>query len=126
MTGNVPASVRARLRNVAKEQAEEFQLTLLRYARERFLYRLGASSASDRCVLKGGSLLAVWLTDPYRATRDIDMLAKGDADESTVRVLVETVCDIDFPDDGLTFDKSSLRIAPIRAFQSVHRAPSAA
>ena len=118
MRRNIAASVRARLRNVAKTRAEAFQLTLLRYACERFLYRLGASPASDRCVLKGGSLLAVWLAEPYRATRDIDMLATGRADESGVRLLVETVCEVDHPDDGLTFDKSSLRIAPIRADQA--------
>ena len=103
---------------MARTRAEAFQFTLLRYACERFLYRLGASPASDRCVLKGGSLLAVWLAEPYRATRDIDMLATGRDDEAPVRVLVETVCDAHCPDDGLTFDKSSLRIAPIRAFQA--------
>ena len=58
MRRNIAASVRTRLRNIATTRAEEFQLTLLRYACERFLYRLGASPASDRCVLKGGSLLA--------------------------------------------------------------------
>ena len=118
MSRNIAASVRARLLNRAKALGEEFQFTLIRYACERFLYRIGVSAVHDRCVLKGGSLLAVWLEEPYRATRDIDMLAAGGADEAAVRSIVETVCDVPCLDDGLTFNKASLRIAPIRAFQA--------
>lgn len=118
MSRNVSASVRARLSNRAKANGEDFQLVLVRYACERFLYRLGESAASEHCVLKGGSLIAVWLEEPYRATRDIDMLATGGADESAVRGLVESVCDVPCQEDGLTFDTSSLRIAPIREVQA--------
>lgn len=118
MSRNVPASIRAQLSNRAKANREDFQLVLVRYACERFLYRLGESAVNDRCVLKGGSLIAVWLEEPYRATRDIDMLATGGADEPTVRGLVEAVCDVPCPEDGLTFDTSSLRIAPIREIQA--------
>ena len=118
MSRNVPASVRARLLNRARTNGEDFQLVLVRYACERFLYRLGESAVSDRCVLKGGSLIAVWLEEPYRATRDIDMLASGDADEPAVRRLVEAVCDVPCPEDGLTFDASSVRITPIREAQA--------
>ncbi len=118
MSRNVPASVRARLLNRARTNGEDFQLVLVRYACERLLYRLGESAVSDRCVLKGGSLIAVWLEEPYRATRDIDMLASGDADEPAVRRLVEAVCDVPCPEDGLTFDASSLRITPIREAQA--------
>ena len=74
MIRNFAASVRARLYNKSKESGVEFQLLLARYAGERFLYRLGASSVRDRCILKGATLLAVWLEEPYRSTRDIDLL----------------------------------------------------
>jgi hypothetical protein len=42
---NVSASVRARLLKVAKakERREDFTLTLMNYAAERFLYRLSLS-----------------------------------------------------------------------------------
>lgn len=43
MTANVPASVKARLLNQARQAGEELELHLVRYACERFLYRLGAS-----------------------------------------------------------------------------------
>ena len=82
MTTNVAASVRARLRNAMHETGQKFQFILTRYACERFLYRLGASPVRLRCVsgaspvrdrfiLKGASLLAVWMEEPYRGTREI-------------------------------------------------------
>jgi hypothetical protein len=42
---NVSASVRARLLKVAKERREDFTLTLMNYAAERFLYRLSSSQS---------------------------------------------------------------------------------
>ena len=41
---NVAASVRARLLKVSKERREDFTLTLMNYAAERFLYRLAQST----------------------------------------------------------------------------------
>lgn len=69
MSPDVSASVKARLLRQAKESGEEFERTLVRFAAERLLFRLGASTARERCILKGASLLAVWLPDPYRARR---------------------------------------------------------
>ena len=117
MTTNVAASVRARLRNVIHETGQEFQYLLTRNACERFLYRLGASSVRDRFILKGASLLAVWMEEPYRSTRDIDLLALDGADETYVRQLVATICSVPCPEDALVFDLSSLRISPIRTPQ---------
>lgn len=114
MKADVAASVRARLLGEARRTGEEFERTLTRYAAERWLYRLGASAARDRCLLKGASLLAVWLPDPYRATRDVDVLATGATDDAAVRSLVTEVCAVPCPDDGLRFDLSSLAIAQIR------------
>lgn len=37
---NLPASVHARLLNLARERGEDFQLVLTRFAIERLLYRL--------------------------------------------------------------------------------------
>lgn len=115
MTSNVPASVKARLLQRAAAQREEFERTLARYAVERFLYRLGASNVRSRCLLKGASLLTVWQRDPYRATRDVDLLAFGASDAKTIRALVDEVCAVACPEDGLGFDLESLRIDDIRA-----------
>jgi len=115
MSRDIPASVKARLLSYARERKQEFERVLTRYAAERFLYRLGASPAAERCLLKGAALLAVWLVDPYRATRDVDLLASGPADDESIRVLLDRVCTVPCPEDGLRFDLSRLSLEPIRA-----------
>ena len=110
MTSNVSASIRARLLNRVRTEGTEFQLFLGRYAYERFLYRLGASGLRDRCILKGASLLALWMEEPYRATRDIDLLAFGENDEEAVRNLMKAICNVSCPEDGLRFDLDTLKV----------------
>lgn len=114
MTTNVAVSIRTRLLNKAKIEQTEFQLFLDRYGCERFLYRLGQSEARDQCILKGASLLALWMDEPYRATRDVDLLAFGENDEATVRDVVTTICGVTCLEDGIEFDISTLRISAIR------------
>ncbi len=115
MTANTAASVKARLLARARADREEFERTLVRYADERLLYRLGASRVRERCLLKGASLLAVWLPDPYRATRDVDLLAFGAPDTEAIRALVEEICAVPCAEDGLRFDLSTMRVEEIRA-----------
>ena len=114
MTPNIAASIKARLLNEARGGGTEFELFLVRYACERFLYRLGESTVRDRCILKGATLLALWMREPYRATRDIDLLAFGESDEGTVRTIITAVCSVPCEEDGITFDLETLRMSPIR------------
>ena len=114
MSSRSADSIKARLLNEARGGGTEFELFLVRYACERFLYRLGKSSVRDRCILKGATLLALWMKEPYRATRDIDLLAFGDSDEKTVRTIFANVCSVPCEEDGITFDLETLRISPIR------------
>lgn len=114
MSPDIAASVRARLLAGAKERREEFELTLTRFAAERLLFRLGASGARDRCILKGASLLSVWHSVPYRATRDVDVLACGPTDDRAIRSLVEEICAVPCPEDGLRFDLTALTLETIR------------
>lgn len=44
------------------------------------------------------------MDDPYRATRDVDLLAYGSSDDASVRVVVQTICAVSCPEDGLRFD----------------------
>lgn len=113
MSPNVAASVRDRLLR-AKAEGEPFELTLTRFAAERLLYRLGRSPARSRCLLKGAALLAVWLSDPYRATRDVDVLASGPTDDDAIRLLLADICAVECPEDGLEFDFDGLTIETIR------------
>ena len=114
MTTNVAASIRSRLLSRAKAEGTEFQLFLDRYACERFLYRLGESEVRDRCILKGASLLALWMDEPYRATRDVDLLAFGANDEENVRGVMTTICNVLCPEDGVALEISTLKVSAIR------------
>lgn len=114
MNTNAAASIRVRLLNRAKAEGTEFQLFLDRYACERFLYRLGESEVREQCILKGASLLALWMDEPYRATRDVDLLALGANDEETVRYVMEAICGVPCPEDGVALDISTLKVSAIR------------
>ena len=117
MSTNTEASIRARLLNRARTEGTEFQLYLVRYACERFLYRLGASTVRDHCILKGAGLLAVWMEEPFRATRDIDILAFEANDTEAIRAMMSVICNVPCPEDGLLFDIDTLDVSAIRAGQ---------
>jgi predicted nucleotidyltransferase component of viral defense system len=113
MSPDVAASIRARLLRPSRERGEQFELTLARFAAERFLYRLGESVARERCILKGACLLSVWFSDPYRATRDVDLLTLGPLDDQAIRDLIAAVCSVSCPEDGIRYDLASLAIENI-------------
>ncbi len=75
---NVGVSVRARLLERARAERSDFQILLTRYALERLLYRLTVSAHRDRFILGGAMLFVTWVADPFRPTRDLDLLAYGD------------------------------------------------
>jgi hypothetical protein len=57
---NLAASVRQRLTNRARQDQQEFQLVLIRYALERLIFRLSRSPYAERFILKGATLFYVW------------------------------------------------------------------
>jgi hypothetical protein len=71
MSGNLAASVRARLLNLAKAEGSDFNGVLVRYALERVLYRLSQSAHADRFLLKGAMLFALWYDMPHRPTESL-------------------------------------------------------
>lgn len=111
---NIAASVRARLLKVSKERREDFTLTLMNYAAERFLYRLSRSRLRDQFILKGAMLFAVRIGEQYRATRDLDLLGMGAATEVAIDAAVRDIVAVAVDDDGLVFDLSGLEVHPIR------------
>ena len=68
MSKDLAASVRARLLNIAKAEGSNFNQVLVRYALERFLYRLSQSPHADRFLLKGALLFTLWYDMPHRPT----------------------------------------------------------
>ena len=71
---NIAASVRARLRNLARAENKVFQTLLVAFGLERLIYRLSISDHRDQFVLKGGMLVTLWTVDEARFTRDVDFL----------------------------------------------------
>jgi predicted nucleotidyltransferase component of viral defense system len=112
------ASARARLLNLARQRRQPLDLLLTRFVLERLLYRLSISPHRSRFLLKGAILLATWLPDPYRPTRDLDLLGFGDpSPESLLQVFCEILAAVPAVDDGVAFDAGNLRIDPIREAQ---------
>jgi hypothetical protein len=115
---SVADSVRARLVRLHKEIGGDFQLMLLRYANERWLYRLACSEHAGAFVLKGAALFTLWTGAPHRATRDLDLLGSGESSAERIRRIFAEVIALEVPDDGLVFEPGSLTVAPIREDQA--------
>ena len=111
---NVAASVRTRLLTVSKERREDFTLTLMNYAAERFLYRLAQSKHRDRFVLKGARLFAVRVGEQYRPTRDLDLLGLVEASERAVIAAIRDIARTKVEDDGVVFEVDDLEVHAIR------------
>jgi hypothetical protein len=75
MSKNVPASIRARLKQHADASKQDFNLTLTRYGLERLLYRLSVSAHAPNFLLKGALLFLLWYEQQHRPTRDVDVKA---------------------------------------------------
>jgi hypothetical protein len=115
---NLQASVAARLRNIARSKGSNFDLVLRRYAIERLLHRLSLSPYRDRFVLKGAMLFAAWANDPFRPTRDVDLLGFGDSDPAAIATTFGEICALAVvEDDALRFDGGTLQAEPIRDAQ---------
>lgn len=111
---DVAASIRQRLLNASRTAGEDHQLLLVRYALERLLARLSASPERDSFVLKGALLFVLWSDRPHRATRDLDLLGRG---ESSPDALVATFAEIvttPVAVDGLVFDAAAIQAKRIR------------
>ena len=111
---NLGASVRARLLDRARAEQSDFQVLLTRYALERLLFRLCASAHREQFILKGAMLFATWMANPFRPTRDLDLLGTGADDVAAIARTFRDICTINVPDDGVSFDAEALRAEAIR------------
>ncbi len=106
---NHGASVRARLLKLARATGEEFQRLLVRYAIERVLYRISGSPHRGAFILKGATLFAMWMGRPHRATKDLDLLGRGDPDVNRLIAIFREVVSVACPEDGLDFDRDGIQ-----------------
>lgn len=93
-------SLKARIRNIAKEKNIPAQAILQNYMFERLLVRLSASEYKEKFVLKGGMLVAAIVGLDNRATMDLDTTLKNlPLTPEAIRSALEQVCAISFDDD---------------------------
>ena len=105
-------SLKARIRNIAKQKSIPAQVILQNYMFERLLVRLSASSYREKFVLKGGMLVAAIVGLDNRATMDMDTTLKNlPLTPEAIRSALNDICAISF-DDGVTFEVGT--IFPIR------------
>jgi len=110
---NKPASIQARLKNIAKENGIDYNSILILYMQERFLYRLSISPFVDNFLLKGGMLLFCIDKFATRPTLDMDFLAlKIQNQRENLIKIVSDIARIQC-DDGLFFRTEDITIETI-------------
>ena len=105
---NLPASVRQKLVNLARERNADFGLILAKYGLERILFRLSRSRHRDVFILKGALLFEMWTEQRYRPTRDADFLARGDNAPDRFAHIFRELCVLEVDEDGLRFDAETV------------------
>ncbi|MDF1568613.1 MAG: nucleotidyl transferase AbiEii/AbiGii toxin family protein [Spirochaetaceae bacterium] len=110
---NLPASVRARLLSLAKNENIPFQRILTLYKQEGLLHRIVKTRHEQDVVLKGGLLFYQLQGLIARPTKDIDLLGSERNDsETTIQEILAEACSVDI-NDGLQFDSASIEVKPI-------------
>lgn len=105
-------SLKAKIRNIAKQKNIPAQVILQNYMFERLLVRLSASEYKEKFVLKGGMLVAAIVGLDNRATMDMDTTLKNlPLTPEAIRSALEQMCAIQ-SDDGVVFEIGT--ISPIR------------
>ena len=113
MSGNLSASILARLLTLAKQRGDDYSLLLNRFALERLLLRVSTSPHANHFLLKGALLFALWYDDPHRPTRDADLLGFGPDDEANLIATFRDIAAMDMG-DGIMFDPESVKANAIR------------
>ena len=105
-------SLKAKIRNIAKQKNIPAQVILQNYMFERLLVRLAESEYKDKFVLKGGMLVAAIVGLDNRATMDLDTTLKSlPLTPEAITGALRTVCAIE-SDDDVTFEIGT--VTPIR------------
>jgi predicted nucleotidyltransferase component of viral defense system len=105
-------SLKAKIRNLAKQKDMSAQVVLQNYMFERFLERLSKSEYKDKFILKGGMLIAAIVGIDNRATMDMDATIKNyPLNIESLSKAITDICTVEI-DDNVRF--SFVGIEPIR------------
>lgn len=111
---NYGKSVRARLVNLMNKTGYRYMYLLARYFNERLLYRVSVSQYKGNFLLKGGALLYALDGLEARPTVDVDFMAdRISRDMETLAQIFRRIVEIECDEDGVVFDKDSVRTEPI-------------
>lgn len=109
---NNAMSLKAKIRNIAKNKNIPAQVILQNYMFERFLVRLSQSEYKNKFVLKGGMLVAAIVGLDNRATMDLDATLKNlPMTPETIEKAIRAICTINCG-DNVNFSYTA--ISPIR------------
>lgn len=111
---NLPASVRQRLLNQARQSDRPFNELLQYFAMERFLYRISVSPYQQHFILKGALMLVVWRAAASRPTLDIDLLGQFTNNPERIAQAMREICQQQVEPDGLVFNPESVQATKIR------------
>lgn len=93
-------SLKAKIRNLAKEKNLPAQVILQNYMFECFLRRLSQSDYRDKFVVKGGLLVAAIVGLANRATMDLDTMLKNlPLTKESIGAALQNICALDLKDD---------------------------
>ena len=107
-------SIQDRLVQIAKQRNVPHAEILQNYGLERFLYRISRSTHGERFILKGALVLQIWQGLSARPTRDIDLLGPASLTAAELQGIIAACLGLDGGNDGVTFVRDSLAVAPIR------------
>lgn len=109
---NNAMSLKAKIRNIAKDKNIPAQVILQNYMFERFLIRLSRSEYKNKFVLKGGMLVAAIVGLDNRATMDLDATLKNlPLTPETIEEALRKIISVNGEDDvGFSY----ISIIPIR------------
>ena len=97
-------SIKAKIRNLAKNNNLSSQEVLQMFLFERFLERLSKSKYKSNFVIKGGFLVSSMIGVKNRTTMDMDSTIKGiPLNEDNLMKVVDSIINIDV-DDGIEFE----------------------
>lgn len=111
---SLSASVKARLKNKAREENRPFNDLLQLYGIERFLYRLSLSPYANQFILKGALMLLTLDIPSFRPTRDIDLLGNTQNEIAHIIEVFQAICHVEVEPDGIIFNAEKIHAHRIK------------
>lgn len=110
---NLGDSVRARLLNLSKENWQNFDLVLTRFALGTSAVPAWRVASCQSLRAESAMLIMIWFDNPYRGTGDLDLLGFGDSSEQAILETFREILSMEF-EDGIEFYPDNLRMERIR------------